>query len=119
MTRVGWIQILVYALAIAALTKPLGAYMYRVFEGGRRPLQRFLGPIERAMYRLCGVDPRVEQTWGQYAVALLVFSAFGVLVSYVLLRLQGLLPWNPAGFPAVGPDLAFNTAASFTSNTNC
>ena len=118
MTTIGWIQILVYALAIAALTKPLGGYMYRVFEGERQPLPRFFGPIERAMYRLCGVDPRIEQTWVQYAVALLVFSAVGVVVSYAILRFQAALPWNPAGLPAVGPDLAFNTAASFTTNTN-
>jgi K+-transporting ATPase ATPase A chain len=118
MTTIGWIQILVYALAIAALAKPLGVYMYRVFEGERQPLQQFFGPIERATYRLCGVDPRIEQTWGQYAVALLVFSASGVVVSYAILRLQASLPWNPAALPAVGPDLAFNTAASFATNTN-
>jgi K+-transporting ATPase ATPase A chain len=118
MTFVGWLQIVVFALAVAAVTKPLGAYMYRVFEGERQPLPRFFGPLERAIYALCGVDPRAEQTWGQYAVALLVFSAFGVIVSYAIMRLQAVLPWNPAGLPAVGPDLAFNTAASFTTNTN-
>ena len=118
MTLVGWLQILVFALAVTALTKPLGLYMYRVFEGESRPLERFFGPVERGLYRLCGVDPRAEQTWSQYASALLVFSAFGVLVTYAMLRLQDVLPWNPQAFPAVGPELAFNAATSFTTNTN-
>jgi K+-transporting ATPase ATPase A chain len=118
MTLIGWVQILVYALAIAALTKPLGLYMYRAFEGDRKPLPRVFGPIERVAYRLCGVDPRVEQTWQQYTLALLVFSAIGLLVTYGLERLQDVLPLNPQALPAVGPELAFNTAASFTTNTN-
>jgi potassium-transporting ATPase potassium-binding subunit len=117
-TFVGWLQILVYALAVIAVTKPLGIYMYRVFEGDAQPLPRLFGPVERGLYRLCGVNPRAEQTWSQYAVALLVFSAFGVLVTYALLRLQDVLPWNPQAFPAVPSDLAFNTATSFTTNTN-
>src|SRR5262245_968480 len=118
MTLVGWLQIAVYALAITLLAKPIGGYMYRVFEGDRQPLARFFGPIERALYRLSGVDPRAEQSWVQYSIALLVFSAFGVLVTYALLRLQAVLPWNPQGFANVEPYLAFNTAASFTTNTN-
>jgi potassium-transporting ATPase potassium-binding subunit len=117
-TAIGWLQILVYGACVVALTKPLGAYMFRVFEGERQPLQALFGPVERALYAACGVDPRKEQTWREYAVALLVFSAFGVLVTYALLRLQAVLPWNPQQFPAVGPDLAFDTAASFTTNTN-
>ena len=118
MTVIGWLQILVFALAVLAITKPLGAYMYRVFEGARQPLPRFFGPIERVSYRACGVDPEREQTWVEYAFALLVFSAFGLLVTYLIQRLQHLLPLNPQAFPAVGPELAFNTAASFTTNTN-
>ena len=118
MTTIGWLQIVVYALGVIALTKPLGVYMHRVFEGERQPLRRVFGPVERVIYALCGVDPRREQTWGEYAIALLVFSAFGVLVSYALLRLQAVLPWNPQAFPGVEPGLAFNTAASFTTNTN-
>jgi K+-transporting ATPase ATPase A chain len=118
MTIIGWIQILVYALVILALTKPLGVYMYRVFEGERQPLPRFFGSIERATYRLCGVDPRIEQTWSQYTVALLVFSALGVLVTYAIQRLQGVLPFNPQALAAVSPHLSFNTAVSFTTNTN-
>jgi K+-transporting ATPase ATPase A chain len=118
MTLVGWLQILVFALAVLAITKPLGAYMYRVYEGSRQPLPRVLGPIERLSYRACGVDPEKEQTWVEYALALLVFSLFGVLVSYFIQRLQHVLPFNPQALPAVGPELAFNTAVSFTTNTN-
>jgi K+-transporting ATPase ATPase A chain len=118
MTLVGWLQILVYALAIFALTKPLGTYMYRVFEGERQPLPRFFGPIERALYRACGVDARREQTWVEYSFALLAFSLFGVLVTYLIQRLQLVLPFNPQALPAVSEHLAFNTAVSFTTNTN-
>lgn len=118
MTIVGWLQILAFALAVLAVTKPLGAYLYRVHEGDRPPLPRLFGPIERITYRVCGIDPEAEQSWQGYALALIVFSTLGVLVSYVLLRAQALLPLNPQGMAAVGPELAFNTAASFTTNTN-
>jgi K+-transporting ATPase ATPase A chain len=118
MTLVGWFQIIAFALAILAITRPLGSYLHRVFEGEHQPLPRVLGPLERGMYRLCGVDPRAEQTWREYALALLLFSAAGLLVTYAILRLQHLLPLNPQGLPPVGPELAFNTAASFTTNTN-
>jgi potassium-transporting ATPase potassium-binding subunit len=118
MTLVGWIEIVVFALAILALTKPLGAYLYRVFEGARQPLPRLFAPLERGLFRLCGVDPRREQTWTEYAFALLAFSAVSLLVTYGLERLQALLPLNPQHFPAVPPDLALNTAVSFTTNTN-
>ncbi len=114
----GWLQILVFSLVILAVTKPLGIYMFRVFEGEERPWPRIFGPCERALYRLCGVDPRAEQSWQEYSVALLVFSAMGVLVTYGFERLQQVLPLNPQGFDAVPPELAFNTAASFTTNTN-
>jgi len=114
----GWFQILLYSVVILALTKPLGLYMFRVFEGERQPLPRVFGPLERACYRLCGVDPNREQGWREYALALLLFSALGVLVTYAIQRLQSVLPLNPQGFPAVPEDLAFNTAASFTTNTN-
>src|SRR5262249_34397500 len=86
--------------------------------GERQPLPRFFGPIERVTHALCGVDSRREQTWIEYAVALLVFSTFGVLVTYAMLRLQAVLPWNPQAFPGLEQGLAFNTAASFTTNTN-
>jgi len=118
MTTIGWIQIVAFALAIFALTKPLGAYMFRVFESDRRPLPRVFGVAERAIARACGVDAKAEQTWAQYAISLLAFSALGVLVTYAIARLQHVLPFNPQRMPAVGAALAFNTAASFTTNTN-
>ncbi len=118
MTANGWLQIVLYCLTILAVTRPLGAYMFRVFEGSRQPLPRLLGPIERGLYCLCGVDPGVEQSWQDYARALLLFSAVGLLVTYAILRLEHLLPLNPQRLGPVGPALAFNTAASFTTNTN-
>ena len=118
MTAIGWLQILVFFAAILAVTKPLGVYMFRVFEGDRQPLPRTFGRLERLCYRLSGVDPEKEQTWKQYTFALLVFSAFGLLVTYLIQRLQHVLPFNPQHFGAVEPTSAFNTAASFTTNTN-
>jgi len=118
MTVNGWIQILLFAAIIFAITKPLGNYMYRVFEGDRQPLPRLFGAIERLLYKLCGVDPKQHQDWKQYTVAMLVFSAITLLVTYGIERLQHVLPLNPQNFPPVAPDLAFNTAASFTTNTN-
>ena len=118
MTVNGWIQILLYMAMIFAITKPLGSYMYRVFEGDRQPLPRLFGAIERLLYKLCGVDPKQQQDWKQYTLAMLVFSAITLLVTYGIERLQHVLPLNPQNFPPVAPDLAFNTAASFTTNTN-
>ena len=118
MTINGWLQIAVYGLLVLALTKPLGVYLYRVFESPDRPLPRVFGPLERWSFRLCGVEPEKEQTWKEYALALLLFSLVGVVVTYAILRLQHLLPFNPQGLGPVAPDLAFNTAVSFTTNTN-
>ena len=118
MTPNGWLQIGLFALLVLLLTKPVGIWLYRVFEAHARPLPRVLGPVERLLFRLCGVDPDREQDWKGYAVALLVFSAMGVLVTYAILRLQAVLPFNPNGMGAVGPELAWNTAVSFTTNTN-
>jgi K+-transporting ATPase ATPase A chain len=118
MTVTGWLQIALYALVIVAITRPMGLFMFRVLEGERHPLSRIFGPIERGIYRLCGIDPKREQGWREYTVALLAFSAFGLLVTYALQRLQQVLPLNPQGLAAVEPALAFNTASSFTTNTN-
>ena len=118
MTANGWLQILVYSVAVLAVTKPLGIYMHRVFEGDRQPLPRFFGPIERFVYRCCGVDPAREQDWKGYTLALLLFSTLGVLVTYAFQRLQSVLPLNPQGLGAVSADSSFNTAVSFTTNTN-
>jgi K+-transporting ATPase ATPase A chain len=127
MTGIGWAQIILYSLLLLALTKPLGLYMARVVEGERTFLTPVLGPIERLMYRLFGVNPNEEMRWTTYTFALLAFSLVSMLLSYAVMRLQGILPFNPMGLmtdkaPSWGtpvtPDLAFNTAASFTSNTN-
>ncbi|GMT97560.1 potassium-transporting ATPase subunit KdpA [Corallococcus caeni] len=118
MTLIGWSQTLLFFVLVLALTKPVGAYLFRVLETDARPLPRVLGPVERGLLRLCGVAREEEQTWGQYTASLLAFSLFSVLGVYAVQRLQHLLPFNPQGLPAVGPELAFNTAASFTSNTN-
>ncbi len=121
MTSQGILQILLYCGVLLLTVKPLGAYMARVFEGERTVLSPVIGPFERALYRAFGVDEnRDDQTWTQYAFALLAFSLVGVVLTYALLRLQGSLPFNPQGFGGkeMTPDLAFNTSASFSTNTN-
>jgi|CXWL01.1.fsa_nt_gi K+-transporting ATPase ATPase A chain len=112
------LQVLVYFVVLLALVKPLGWYMARVYEGKPFGLDRFLGPVERAMYRLCGVRSADEMDWKRYGAAMLFFNAAGLLFLYSLQRLQGLLPLNPANLGGVAPDLAFNTAVSFVTNTN-
>jgi K+-transporting ATPase ATPase A chain len=118
MTFIGWAQILTFSLLVWALTKPLGIYMFRVFEGGRQPLPRFFGPIERGLFELCGIDPKEQQDWKDYTFALLVFSAVTFLITYAIERLQHVLPLNPQRLGPVAPDLAFGTAASFATNTD-
>jgi K+-transporting ATPase ATPase A chain len=118
LTADGWLQIVVYLLAILAVTPPLGRYMTRVFDGQRTWFDPALRPIERLIYRSTGVDDTREMRWTEYAVAMLLFSAASMLALYLIQRVQQRLPWNPQGFAAVPPDLAFNTAASFTTNTN-
>ncbi len=112
------LQVVAFLLLLLAITKPLGAYMARVFQGGSVWLSPVLAPVERAIYRLCRIDQTAEQRWTGYAVGALLFSLVGMLLLYGLQRLQGLLPLNPEGFGPLAPDLAFNTAASFTTNTN-
>src|SRR5215469_13814588 len=118
MTVIGWIQILIYCAIIAAITPLLGAYIARVFNGERTFLSPVLRPLERGIYALCGVDEKQDQHWVIYAVAMLLFTMAGFLTLYALQRLQGLLPFNPAGQPAVEESLAFNTSVSFVTNTN-
>ena len=118
MTANGVFQIGLFIAVLLALVKPLGAYMARVYEGKRLLLGRVLGPVERLVYRLCGVKADAEQTWRAYALSVLAFSFLGVLAVYAVQRLQGVLPLNPQGMAGVKPDLAFNTATSFVSNTN-
>jgi K+-transporting ATPase ATPase A chain len=118
MTSQGLVQIVVYLLALFALAWPLGAYMARVFDGPPTLLDRVLGPVERVLYRVCGVHPVETMGWRGYAAAMLALNALGLLMVYALQRLQGWLPLNPQAFGAVAPDSAFNTAASFVSNTD-
>jgi K+-transporting ATPase ATPase A chain len=118
MTLNGWLQIAIYSLLVIALVKPFGAYMTRVFTGERTLLSPVLEPIERIIYRICGVDERQEQHWVTYAVAMLFFSAVGFVALYAIQRLQGVLPFNPQGQTAVEQSLAFNTSISFVTNTN-
>jgi K+-transporting ATPase ATPase A chain len=118
MTFAGWLQIALFCAVVLALVKPLGLYMTRVFTGARTPLSPVLRPVERGLYRLAGIDEAHEQHWLAYAGAMLVFHAAGFVLLYGILRLQGLLPFNPADQGAVAPDLAFNTAVSFVTNTN-
>src|SRR4030081_924739 len=118
MTLNGWLQILAFLAFILAATMPLGRFMTRAFTRERTWLDPVLRPIERLIYRSTGVDETHEMPWTEYAVALLLFSVVSMLVLYLMQRIQQWLPWNPQGFGAVAPDLAFNTAASFTTNTN-
>jgi potassium-transporting ATPase potassium-binding subunit len=118
MTANSWIQLVLYFAVLALLAKPLGLFMARVYEGKSCGLDRALGWLERGIYRLAGIDPRQEMGWRTYAVALLLFNAVGFIAVYALLRLQDMLPLNPQQFPANTPDSAFNTAASFATNTN-
>jgi K+-transporting ATPase ATPase A chain len=118
MTLNGWIQVAIYFAVLTALVVPLGRYMARVFEGERTFLTPVLGPIERGLYRISGIDETREQHWITYTVAMLLFNAAGFALLYALLRLQAVLPLNPAGMSAVAPDLTFNTAVSFATNTN-
>jgi len=119
MTANGWFQIALFLALILAVTKPLGVFMARVFNREKTFLDFLLRPVERFIYRLTGVDEQHEMPWTEYAVAMLLFSAVSMLVLYAMLRLQGHLPINPQRLPGVGPEhLAFNTAASFTTNTN-
>src|SRR5579863_7223732 len=120
MTTNGWLQIGLFFVVLLAVTKPLGVFMARVFGGEKTFLDPVLRPIERLIYRLCGIDDKREMDWKEYAIAMLLFSAVSMLVLYLIERIQGLkfMPWNPQHFGAVPPALAFNTAASFTTNTN-
>jgi K+-transporting ATPase ATPase A chain len=118
MTINGWIQIALYCVIIIAITKPVGGYMTRVFNGERTWLSPILRPVERVFYALSGVDEKEDQHWLTYAVAMLAFSMAGFVSLYVIQRLQAVLPFNPQKFPAVGEHLAFNTSVSFITNTN-
>jgi K+-transporting ATPase ATPase A chain len=118
MTANGLVQIGLYLVLLLGLLKPLGWYMARVYQGRSVGLDRLLDPVERSIYRLAGVHPEQEMDWKTYAAAMLLFNGAGLLFLYGLLRLQGRLPLNPQRLGPLAPDLAFNTASSFASNTN-
>src|ERR1700754_242480 len=118
MTFIGWTQILLYCVIVVALVKPLGWYMTRVFNGERTFLSPILRPVEVSLYWISGVDEKREQHWLTYAIAMLLFNAACFLLLYATLRLQQYFPFNPADMSAMGEELAFNTAVSFTTNTN-
>src|SRR6266705_282083 len=119
MTTSGWLQLALYVVALAAITKPMGLYLVQVLDAnGRTWLDPVLRPLERLTYRLTGVKADQEQDSKQYTLAMLLFSLVGCLFTYAILRLQHLLPLNPQGLGPLSEHLAFNTAVSFTTNTN-
>jgi K+-transporting ATPase ATPase A chain len=118
MTLQGWFLILGFVAILLALTKPVGAWLFALYEGRRTPLHLVLGPVERGFYALAGIDPNQEQGWRRYALHMLLFNTALLAFTYAVLRLQGVLPGNPQGLAGLSPHLAFNTAISFTTNTN-
>src|SRR5437762_1396658 len=115
----GWIQFAIYLIALALIPKPMGLYLLQVLDlNGKTWLDPVLRPLERLTYRVMGVDPNREHNWKQYTLAMLLFSLVGCLFTYAILRLQYFLPLNPQKLAGVSPDLSFNTATSFTTNTN-
>jgi K+-transporting ATPase ATPase A chain len=118
MNAPGMIQLFLYPVALLVFVKPLGLYMARVYSGESTPLHRLIAPFERWVYRSCGMRPEGEMTWKEYTTALLLFNAAGALLLYLIQRSQAFLPFNPQQISAIAPDLAFNTAVSFVTNTN-
>ncbi|WP_341209616.1 potassium-transporting ATPase subunit KdpA, partial [uncultured Sphingomonas sp.] len=118
MTLQGWFLILAFVGILLALAKPVGLWLFALYEGRRTPLHLVLGPVERGFYRLSGIDPSEEQGWRRYAVHMLLFNAGLMLFTYAVLRLQAVLPVNPQGLAGLSEHLSFNTAVSFTTNTN-
>lgn len=118
MTLQGWTLILVFIALTIALAKPMGLWLFALYDGRRTPLHAVLGPVERGFYRLAGIDPTTEQGWRRYALHMLLFQLVALLFTYAVLRLQTVLPMNPRALEGIGADGAFNTAVSFTTNTN-
>src|SRR3974377_1953513 len=118
MTAIGWIQALPVFGIVIACVKPLGSFMARVFEGERTFLSPIFAPVENAFYRICRIDPKQEMSWLAYLFAVLAFHLVGFFYLSILLRKQKWLPFNPQGFDNLAPDLAWNTAVSFLTNTN-
>jgi K+-transporting ATPase, KdpA len=118
MNLYSWFQLIFYMVVLLLLAKPLGSFMAKVYQGEHTFLDRVLGPVERIVYRLSGVKPEEDMNWKTYAIAVMVFNVLGLIVVYLLQRLQGVLPLNPQGLGAVTPDSSWNTATSFATNTN-
>ncbi|HEX7695403.1 MAG TPA: potassium-transporting ATPase subunit KdpA, partial [Sphingomonas sp.] len=118
MTLQGWALIALFVAILAALAKPVGLWLFALYEGRRTPLHALLGPVERGFYRLAGIDAESDQSWRRYAVHMLVFQVVTVLLTYAVLRAQAFLPFNQSRFPGVGPDGSMNTAIAFVTNTN-
>ncbi|WP_440979597.1 potassium-transporting ATPase subunit KdpA [Sphingomonas pseudosanguinis] len=118
MTLQGWALILGFVAILLALTKPVGAWLFALYEGRRTPLHAVLGPVERGFYKLAGIDPNAQQGWRRYALHMLIFNVALMVLTYIVLRVQFYLPGNPQGLAGLTPHLAFNTAISFTTNTN-
>ncbi len=118
MTFQGWFLILGFVALLLALTRPVGTWLFALYEGRRTPLHVVFGPVERGFYKLAGIDPTAEQGWRRYALHMLLFNVALMIFTYAVLRLQGVLPGNPQGLAGLSPNLAFNTAISFTTNTN-
>ena len=118
MSLYSWSQLIFYAVVLLFLAKPLGTFMSKVYQGEHTFLDRVLGPIERFIYRLAGVNPDEDMNWKTYAIAVLLFNVMGLLAVYILQRFQAVLPLNPQGLGAITPDSSWNTATSFATNTN-
>ncbi len=118
MTLQGWALIMLFVAIVAALAKPIGLWLFALYEGRRTPFHVVLGPVERGFYRLAGIDPAADQSWRRYAVHMLVFQLATALFTYLILRCQGFLPLDQRGLPGVGPDGSMNTAIAFVTNTN-
>src|SRR5262245_48312300 len=118
MNLYSWLQLIFYLVVLLALAKPLGSFMAKIYQGERTFLDPVLAPVERFIYRLSGVKPEEEMNWKTYAVAVMLFNMLGLLIVYVLQRLQAVLPLNPMGLGSVTPDSSWNTATSFATNTN-
>jgi len=118
MTLQGWALILGFVAILLALTKPVGTWLFALYEGRRTPLHLVLGPVERGFYKLSGIDPNAQQGWRRYALHMLIFNVALMVLTYIVLRVQYYLPGNPQGLAGLTPHLAFNTAISFTTNTN-
>jgi len=119
MPLIDWLQLGIFIVALVLVTKYVGAYLVRVLDPkGKTFLDRLLKPLEKLTYRLFGINPEKEQNWKQFTVSMLVFSFVSLLFTYIILRIQQWLPLNPQGLPNLSPHLAFNTAVSFTTNTN-